>query len=120
MSLNGMFEHISRFSLFKKKPLSAETNAWAFDQGPGAAAISTKRVMVQGLPVLQVEHYADDASWAFTCGTTDDESDGMVVSMESVVATDPSLQTIADLPVGWCAWRSSLTAPWQRGPADES
>ena len=108
------------FSLFKKKPQSAETTSWAFDQGPSVSALSTKQVMEQGLPVLQVEHYADDASWAFTCGTTDDESDGMVVSMESVVAKDPLLVSIADLPVGWSAWRSSATAPWQRDPADES
>ncbi|HZF96756.1 MAG TPA: hypothetical protein VEY92_00665 [Pseudoxanthomonas sp.] len=107
-------------SIFKKNPQAASTQQWPFDQGRSVAALSTKQVMQDGLPVLHVQYYADDGSWAFTCGTTDDESDCMLVSMESVVSKDSTLFSVADLPLGWCAWRASPGASWQRAAADES
>jgi hypothetical protein len=32
---------------------------------------------------------------------------------------DPSVLELADLPLGWQAWRSHLGAPWQRTPKGE-
>jgi hypothetical protein len=86
---------------------------WAFDQGPDVAAITTQQVL-DGLPVLNVVHYDDDDSWAFTCGTTDDPDDGRVIAMEEAVNRDPTLISIADLPSGWRAWRESVGAVWHR------
>ncbi|EOV0164568.1 hypothetical protein ACTHEE_004611 [Vibrio parahaemolyticus] len=54
---------------------------WSFDQDKNVAALITKQVVEQGLPILQVIHYSDDHSWAFMCGTTSNPSDTLVVSM---------------------------------------
>ena len=87
---------------------------WPFDQGEAVAAITTRQVVREGLPVLQVSHYAHDHSWAFTCGTTNNEADALVLSMKEIIDSDSSLLSIADLPPGWIAWRNSVGAPWQR------
>jgi hypothetical protein len=68
-----------------KKSEEALTKAWdnpdddvfhelldgPFDQAPKMAAITTRQVINDGLPVLRVTHFLDDNSWAFLCGTTE-------------------------------------------------
>ena len=86
---------------------------WSFDQAPNVAAITTRQVL-EGLPVLLVVHYTDDHSWAFTCGTTDETSDGRVMCMAEALRLDKSLAEVADLPPGWGAWREKIGGAWQR------
>ena len=45
---------------------------WPFDQAPNVAALTTRQVLERNFPILIVTHYADDDSWAFVCGTTED------------------------------------------------
>lgn len=90
------------------------TENWPFDQGPRVAAITTRQVLTDGLPILRVTHYSDDHDWAFVCGTTDATDDGRVIAMEEALRIDPTLRTIADLPPGWTAWRERVGADWHR------
>jgi hypothetical protein len=92
--------------------MSAEQ--WGFDQGPDVAAITTRQVLDEGLPILNVVHYDDDDSWAFTCGTTDDPDDGRVIAMREALSLDSTLASIADLPAGWQAWRESVGGIWHK------
>lgn len=91
-----------------------EMTDWPFDQGRNVAAITTRQVVHDGLPVLVVTHYADDHSWAFICGTTNESDDVMFISMERALSLDPSLVSIADLPPGWTATRDTVDADWVR------
>ena len=64
-------------------------------------------------PILFVSHDADDGAWQFLCNVHEhDDDDIQVVSLRSVAALDPSLQTIAGLPLGVTATRESLTETW--------
>lgn len=92
---------------------------WKFDQEKNVGAITTKQVFNDGLPILLAIHYGDDCSWAFLCDTTDDEDDSQLVTMEEIVAMDPSLEEIADLPPGWIAFRDHLGDKWERMPEEE-
>ncbi|MGF1841686.1 hypothetical protein L4C39_00555 [Vibrio clamense] len=85
---------------------------WSFDQDKNVAALITKQVVEQGLPILQVIHYSDDHSWAFMCGTTSNASDTLVVSMEQAVSFDASLYEIATMPPGCIASRNSVEEAW--------
>jgi len=89
---------------------------WLFDQAPNVAAITTKQVIEEGLPILTVVHYSDDHSWAFVCGTSNATEDGRVIGMGTALKIDPTLETIADLPPGWHARRQAIGESWIREP----
>src|SRR5262245_20282303 len=93
---------------------------WPFDQGPRVAAITTRQVLDDGLPILRVTHYSDDHDWAFVCGTTDATEDGRVICMETALNLDSTLRTIADLPLGWTAWRERVGDVWHRFRAEQA
>jgi hypothetical protein len=93
---------------------------WPFDQGPRAAAITTRQVLNDGLPIRRVTHYSDEHDWAFVCGTTDATEDGRVIVMEEVLRIDPTLRTIADLPPGWTACREHVGGQWNRFPNEQT
>ena len=96
-------------------------NEWPFDQAPNVAAITTRQVIEDGFPILNVVHYADDDSWAFVCGTSNATEDGRIIGMGTALKLDPTLATIADLPPGWCAYRRAVGAPWAKEPnSDEN
>jgi len=92
---------------------------WNFDQAPDVAAITTKMVLEEGAPVLRVVHYDDDHSWAFTCGTTNNPADGLVIAMGCILERDPTLHEIADLEPGWGAWREEIGGEWGIYPLDD-
>ncbi len=93
---------------------------WRFDQGPKVAAITTVGVLEGRLPVLVVQHAAEDHGWAFLCGTTDETGDGRVIGMGEMLSMDPTLGAIADLPPGWMAWRGAVGEAWSRVPDDSA
>src|SRR5690348_114185 len=95
-------------------------DGWPFDQAPNVAAITTRQVIKDGLPILRVTHYSDDHSWAFVCGTTDAEADGRVIGMGEALEIDPTLRDIADMPPGWTAWREKIGGVWQRFPNEKA
>jgi len=87
---------------------------WPFDQGPAVAAVTTRQVIEQKLPILCVTHYFDDHSWGFVCGTTDTTEDGRVITMREALERDPTLREVADLPPGWSAHRKDIGSQWKR------
>jgi len=89
-------------------------NEWPFDQAPSVAAITTRQVIKEGLPILTVVHYSDDHSWVFVCGTSNATEDGRVIGMGTALRLDPTLATIADLPPGWWAQRRGVGEAWIR------
>lgn len=98
---------------------SNEDPDWKFDQERKVGAVTTKQVMDEGLPILEVVHYGDDCSWAFLCGTTEDEDDAQMVPMETIVAIDPTLETIATLEPGQAAFRDFIGDEWDIFEVDE-
>jgi hypothetical protein len=94
-------------------------NAWPFDQGKNVAALTTRQVLREGHPILRVVHYSDDHSWAFTCGTTSDPNDSLLVNMKSIIELDATLLSIADLLPGWGASREGVGLSWKRYRVDE-
>ena len=89
---------------------------WPFADKPTTASITTRQVL-EGAPVLLVTHDADDGSWQFLCGTTDDPADARVVGLGQMYKRDATLGELADLPEGWRASRAAAGQPWHRGPA---
>jgi hypothetical protein len=88
--------------------------AWPFADSPDVTTITTSKVLEEGHPILLVTHDEDDGMWQFLCGTTNDPKDGRVVCLDCVFERDPSITELADLPLGWRAYRSSPETPWER------
>jgi hypothetical protein len=86
---------------------------WPFADPENVAAISTVQVFRQELPILRVTH-DDDGDWQVLCGTTSDVKDGIVVCLGCAYQRDKTIGELADLPLGWAAWREHIGAPWQR------
>ncbi len=92
---------------------------WPFADPPNVATITTRQVIEEGYPIRLVTHDEDDGGWQVLCGTTSAPKDAMVVLLAEVYARDSSIGELADLPLGWKAWRESPDAPWQRMPNAE-
>ncbi len=62
-----------------------------------------------------VSHDEDDGCWQFLDGAdSPDPRDAMVILLKNIVARDESVVELADLPLGWCAYRADRTQPWVR------
>lgn len=78
---------------------------WPFDDPPNVITITTRRVLEDDYPILLVTRDADDGCWQVLCGTTNEPDDGRVVDLGCMFERDPSIGQLADLPLGWRAWR---------------
>ena len=89
---------------------------WPFAESVNVAAISTVHVLNKSKPILLVTHDADDGSWQVLCGTTNDPTEGRVLCLGCLFAQDPTIGELADLPMGWQAWRTAVSTHWERSP----
>jgi hypothetical protein len=99
--------------LVESQPVLATKSAWPFLEAKNTAAITTRQVIEDDLPILLVSH-DEDGDWQFLCGTSNESDDGRVVSLKHIVETYPSVAELADLPMGWQAFRDEPDGPWQR------
>jgi hypothetical protein len=86
-----------------------------FEDAPTTACITTVKVLA-GAPILLVTHDEDGGDWQFLCGTTNAPADGRIVCLADMVARDPTLLDVADLPLGWRADRERVGGEWTREP----
>jgi hypothetical protein len=91
---------------------------WKFQDPPNVAVLATRSVL-DGDWVHSVFHHVDDGAWEFhAMGEVNPDTNMCVVSLATVVELDPTIAELCDLPFGWCAWRESISAPWQRQQMD--
>ncbi len=72
--------------------------------------------MYEGWPILTVTHDADDEGWQFLNGWGDTEEGAkpLLVHADHIIELDSSVLELADLPLGWQAWRQTRDDPWVR------
>jgi hypothetical protein len=92
---------------------------WPFSDPPNVAVIVNSKIIRDGDWIAHVSHDSDDGAWQFHIKDGDElsENDAMVVSLKEIVDLDPSVLELADLPLGWRAWRVSKVSPWERANA---
>ena len=89
---------------------------WPFADPPNVATFTVRQIIDREHPILMVCHDDDDGSWQFLTGNAIDMADAMLVGLQEMVRRDPSLSQLADLPLGWKAWRNNSNETWQRAP----
>ncbi len=89
---------------------------WKFRDPPNVAVIANRRAVTGGDWIAHVSHDAEDGGWQFHTADPGplNDADAIVVSLRNIVQLDESVEDLADLPLGWHAWRDSKAAPWQR------
>jgi hypothetical protein len=103
-------------SLFWRQRLLGSCARWPhgypFPDPPNVACFTTKHVQ-SGAPILRVTHDSEGA-WQFLTGGSVKTGDALLVSLEAMVARDPSLAELGNLPPGHTATRADASAPWVR------
>lgn len=90
-------------------------NEWPFADPPNVAVFTSKSIVKADDWIHHVTHDEDDGAWQFHPSTGPaPEEEAAVVALKTVLQLDPSVGELADLPLGWEAWRTSRTASWQR------
>lgn len=80
-------------------------DAWPFEDAPNVACFTVRSIMERAKPILLVSHDAEDESWQMLTGDAFDMAEAMLVLLKNLVALDESLLELADLSLGWSAWR---------------
>lgn len=90
-------------------------NQWPFADPKNVAVITLKSITMGSNPILHVTHDGEDGTWQFLDGSTVSAEDASIVSLEEIARIDPTVMELADLPLGWYAYRSAASEPWRRG-----
>ncbi|MFM0643576.1 hypothetical protein PQR14_04545 [Paraburkholderia bryophila] len=87
-----------------------------FSDAPNVAVIASRRVIYEHDWIAYVSHDAEDGAWQFVGSTpgASQECDAVVVSLKNILTIDGTIHELADLPIGWHAWRTAKDAPWSR------
>lgn len=89
--------------------------AWPFDDPPNVAVFTTHQILEREDRIGFVTHDLDDGAWQFHARSgAGAETDAKIVSLRAIVDLDPSVMELADLPLGWCAWRKEGEDTWHR------
>ena len=88
---------------------------WPFLDPPNVAVFTSKKILHNGDWIYYVTHDKEDGAWQFHphSGLTP-EDDAAVTSLKNIVNLDESIRKLADLPVGWHAWRETPESKWKR------
>lgn len=92
-------------------------SVWPFAEPSNAVAFTNQRVLHEGHAVLMVSH-DQDGDWQFLCGS-EDPGDCLIICLGCAFEHDRTVGLVADLPVGWYAWRESTGDGWSREPWPE-
>jgi hypothetical protein len=90
---------------------------WPFADPPNTA-VFTSRDIVDGQDwVHYVMHDDEDGAWQFHPASGPlVEGDTVVDGLKTMLSIEPRIRDLADLPLGWHAWRDDRNAQWKREP----
>jgi hypothetical protein len=87
---------------------------WLFEDEKNTAVFTTSHVIEKHAPIAHVSHDIDDGSWQFHSEKDPQSKDAKIVALSEIVKLDSTILELADLPIGWKAWRESEKHPWVR------
>jgi Domain of unknown function (DUF4262) len=96
---------------------------WKFSDSPHTTAYLSETVYKRTEPITYVSHDSDDGAWQFLGPSMDGGGGPVLTCLHHPIDDDPSLQELADLPVGWCAERNEPKGAWirkEQGPVSET
>jgi hypothetical protein len=98
----------------KRKSESSAESVWPFSSPQNEATFTVVKILDGDKSILLVHHDDEDGGWQFLTGEPIDMADAKIVGLGEIAKLDPTILNLADMPVGWCARRSSVDNPWSR------
>ncbi|HTM55098.1 MAG TPA: hypothetical protein VL175_13775 [Pirellulales bacterium] len=94
---------------------------WPFADPPNTAVFTTIGVVDRQEWIYLVTHDAEDGAWQFHHARDSQPrvAEALVVALHRILKIEPAVAELADLPLGWQAWRESKDAEWIRAPHSE-
>lgn len=83
-----------------------------FLENESTAVITTKAIIKHEKPIVLVFHDKDDGMWEFLDGEDVSEENAAVVSLSEILEIEKSLNKLADLPIGFGAFRDDEDQDW--------
>ena len=84
-----------------------------------STVLTTSYIISDRLPILLVFHDNDDSgiAWQFHAGSGDYSEDKLkLVSLGQILAIDPTISQLGNLPLGYKAVRKSINDRWEYLP----
>lgn len=88
-----------------------QTTDWQFAEEPNTLVLTSRQVLEEHLPVLEVAR-EPDGGLRFMSGRESSMADARFVILEAVLLLDATLHETADTPAGHIARRSAVGEPW--------
>jgi hypothetical protein len=100
-------------SFFSFSKATAQTKK-AFTEELNTAVFTTKFVISDNKEITYVTHDADDGAWQFFSEDKfeDYEEVAKIVGLGQIIKRDESILELADMPVGYYAFRKSKKDKW--------
>ncbi|MFT4073674.1 MAG: hypothetical protein QM654_17335 [Dysgonamonadaceae bacterium] len=76
------------------------------------AVFTTKFILDLDSPILYIYHFEEDGAWQFSGIENCEEKDFRIISLDEVINIDNSILTMANLPLGYYAYRESKNSKW--------
>jgi hypothetical protein len=92
---------------------------WPFLDPKNTVVFTSSRVVEREETICYVTHDEDDGAWQFHPSGGTSTSEARLVGLGEIVGMDPTIAELADLPLGWRAWRATAVSPWQRAAKTE-
>ncbi|MBX9948185.1 MAG: hypothetical protein K2Y39_03380 [Candidatus Obscuribacterales bacterium] len=89
-------------------------DAKIFNETPDTVAVTSAFITRKERPILLVSHYPGEDGWAFLTGGTFSVEESQLVAIKTIIAIDPTVTEVADLPPGWSAERETVGGEWRR------
>jgi hypothetical protein len=91
------------------------SRVWVFPDPPETAVITSQGISSGDDWIYYVSRAIEDGGWQFLPHSgAPDEREAVVTALKRIVILDTTVNEIADLKCGWCAWRDGPGAAWQR------
>ena len=101
------------------RKLNDAKQTWPFLDPPNTAVVTNVRITDEEDWVQYVTHDEDDGAWQFHPPSGQASmKEAAVVSLQRMLKLEPRIEELADLPLGWHAWRDDEHAPWTRAPKE--
>ncbi|SFU30771.1 hypothetical protein [Butyrivibrio sp. INlla21] len=85
---------------------------YEFIDDKNTMVITTKNIVSKEKSIVLVSHDEDDGMWEVLEGEEVKEEDAMIISLYEMVNIDPTVNQVADLPLGWIAYRDIEQDKW--------